>query len=239
MSPAQGGRGDRRPFVAIALVAMFVAGCGTAGTASPPGPSSATPPPSIPGASEGPSPAGSDEPTPSEEATPREQPTGSPAEPPSGSPSTAPSTSPPPTSTPGSAAACAGNADNRDWFAGLARAVAWDVYCPALPAGWFVVSGSYRLAGSGKMTITYKGPAGQRIEILEGAYCGTTAGCPPTAPDAGPAAFGNRDGHLVDAGGGSWVVVTGDGDLDWQATGIGMDGPTLAGYTAAFVKVGE
>ena len=52
----------------------------------------------------------------------------------------------------------------------------------------------------------------------------------------------HREGPaLLDLGNGSWLVVAAPpgGDASWQATGTGMDGPTLAGYTAAFVRVDQ
>jgi hypothetical protein len=136
------------------------------------------------------------------------------------------------------AAACSGSDDNRAFYAGVAGSVSWDVYCPVLPAGWYVDKGDFRLSNGGKLAISYKGPAGQRIEIREGYYCAGQSGCIPGPPDAGTASFGNRPARLVDAGGGAWLVVTEDGELAWEARGTGMDGPTLAGYTAAFALVG-
>jgi hypothetical protein len=117
--------------------------------------------------------------------------------------------------------------------------VTWQVYCAVLPTGWFVETGSFRLAGGGKLEISYKGPGGQRIEVREGTYCAGVDECIPPGPDAGTASFGDRPARLVDTGGGNWLVVAEGGDVNWEAKGLGMDGPTLAGYTAAFVPVGE
>jgi hypothetical protein len=35
------------------------------------------------------------------------------------------------------------------------------------------------------------------------------------------------------------AAVAEGGDVNWQATGSGMDGAVLAGFTAAFARVGE
>jgi hypothetical protein len=96
-----------------------------------------------------------------------------------------------PTGTPGSAAECAGNDENRDFYMAVAGAVDWTVYCPVLGSGWFVESGQYRLAGGGWMEIGYRGPGGARIALREGAPC-TAEGCIPTGDDLGTAAFSHR-----------------------------------------------
>jgi hypothetical protein len=183
-------------------------------------------------------PAASGEPVPTGEPTdvPTGMPTDQATEPPSAEPSLEPTDTPAPSA--GGAAACSGNDDNRAFFAAVAEAVTWDVYCAVLPAGWFVDAGEFRLAGGGKMTIAYKGPAGQRIEMREGTYCAGVDGCIPTGPDAGTASFGDRPARLVDVGGGAWLVVAEGGDVNWEAKGTGMDGAVLAGYTAAFARVG-
>lgn len=210
-------------------IAALVAACG--GTPTPPPTASGVPAgsgePSMPGASA--SPSGS------APAAPSVAPVGSPSPEESSTPLPAVSPSP----GPGSADACSGSAENRDFYAALASSVAWDVYCAALPQGWFVESGSYRLSNGGQLSITYKGPDGARIVVREGAYCAGQPDCVPAGTDAGPARFGDRDAKLLDMGGGSWlVVVTSTGvDMGWQAVGTGMDGATLATYTAAFARV--
>jgi len=235
---------DRRPRVAspwrlLALIgiAALVAACGGTSTAPPaagsvspsaasPAGSSAEPASEAPSA--GPGSAGS--------PAPSLEPGGSPSPDASGAPlpTVAPST------PPGSAGACSGTSENRDFYAALAASVTWEVYCPTLPTGWFVESGSYRLSNGGQLSITYRGPSGARIVVHEGGSCAGVPDCIPAGTDAGSARFGERDARLVDLGDGSWqVVVASPGvDVAWQAVGTGMDGPTLAGYTAAFARVG-
>jgi hypothetical protein len=225
---ARGTRGPRTGPATLALLvvlALVVVACGATGTGSP-----------APSAGSG-TPVASGEPASSEEPTggPTEQPTGEATAAPTDEPSLGPTETP--ASSAGGAAACSGNDENRAFYAAVAADVAWDVYCAVLPAGWFVDAGSFRLAGGGKLEIAYKGPGGQRIEMREGAFCAGDDTCIPAGPDAGTASFGDRPARLVDAGGGAWLVVAEGGDVDWEAKGIGMDGPTLAGYTAAFARV--
>jgi len=160
---------------------------------------------------------------------------------PTATPTEEPTARPTPTQTPGGADACTGNAENRAFYEAVAAQVAWAVFCPVLPSGWFVDTGNFRLAAGGKLEISYKGPGGRRLEIREGAYCAGQVDCPPGGTDAGPASFGYLPGRLLD-GGGTWLVVVEDGEdagINWEARGRGMDGPTLAGLTADFALVGR
>lgn len=226
MIPTSGTRRARTgPVALFALVvlALLVAACGSTGSPSPtPSAGSASP-----GSSS----------TPGSTGGPTEQPTGEATEPPTGSPSGAPTDTPAPSA--GAGDACSGNDENRAFYEAVAGDVTWDVYCAVLPAGWFVDAGSFRLAGGGKLEISYKGPGGQRIEMRQGTYCAGVEGCIPTGPDAGPASYGGRPARLVDTGGGTWLVVVEGGDANWEAKGLGMDGPTLASHSAAFALVGE
>ncbi len=232
---------DRRPravpplrLLALIGIAALVAACGgtstqslvVAGSPSPSDVSSAAP--ATEAASAGPGSDGS--------PAPSMEPGGSPS--PDSSGALPPTTGPSP--VPGSADACSGTAENRDFYAALAASVTWNVYCATLPAGWFVESGSYRLSNGGQLSITYRGSGSARIVVREGGYCAGVPDCIPTGTDSGSARFGDQDARLLDPGDGSWVVVVAStgGDVAWQATGTGMDGPTLAGYTAAFARVG-
>jgi len=221
-----------------ALVVALVAACGETPTPSPvtagspsaaPSASVASSAPSTPAPSAGASGAAS--------PTPSAGPDGSAS--PQGNETPLPTVSPLP--LPGSADACSGTAENRDFYAALAASVAWDVYCPVLPPGWFVDSGSYRLSNGGQLSITYRGPDGARIVVREGNYCAGLPDCIPTGPDAGTASFGDRDARLLDLGNGSWLVVVAPAGeaVGWQATGSGMDGSALVGYTAVFARVDQ
>ncbi len=229
MIPAIDARAAGRALAALAVAALLVAACGGTTAPTPSSPGTPTPGTSAPVPTEAPTAPAASEPVPTD------APTGAPTDEPSAEPSESPAV----TTSPGSAAACTGSADNRAFYAGVADAVAWDVYCPVLPAGWFVETGDFWLSGGGRMQISYKGPGGQRIALRQGYYCAGATGCIPAGPDAGTASYGGRPARLVDVGGGAWLVVAEGGDLNWEATGTGMDGATLAGFTAAFARVGE
>lgn len=227
--------GGATRLVAMLGIAVLVGGCGATSTAPPSagGSPAASVAPSAPGPSASESDAAS--------AAPSVGPDGSSSPVGSATPFASASLSP----RPGTADACTGTPENRDFYAALAAAVAWDVYCAVLPSGWFVDSGpnsgSYRLANGGQLSITYRGPGGARIVIREGSYCAGLPDCPPSGTDAGAARFGDRDARLLDIGNGSWlvVVVPTGADVDWQAVGTGMDGAALGAYTAAFARVDQ
>jgi hypothetical protein len=120
----------------------------------------------------------------------------------------------------------------------VAADVAWDVYCPVLPAGWFVDAGTFRLAGGGLLEIDYKGPAGARLEIRQGAYCRGDDDCIPRGPDAGTASFGDRPARLVDLGDGRWLVVAEGGDVSWEVRSNGLERDVAVALAAAFARVG-
>ena len=154
-------------------------------------------------------------------------------------PTRTPDPTPRPSRTAGPAAACTGSAENRAFYASVAEDVAWDVYCPVLPAGWFVNAGNFRLAGGGRLEIDYKGPGGARLEIRQGAYCRGDDDCIPAGPDAGTASFGDRPARLVDVGDGRWLVVAEGGDLNWEVRSSGLARDVAAALAAAFARVGR
>ena len=218
--------GALRPPRAFALlaVAVLLAACGASPTPSrSPSSPAETGAPSSPAASDVPSETPPDAPLPTDEP----------------SASSSPGETPGVTAPPGAADACTGSDKNRAFYAAVAQAVDWDVYCPVLPSGWFVDAGTFRLAGGGRMEIAYRGPGGTRLEIREGAYCAGETDCIPSAPETGPASFGDRAGRLLDLGDGRSMVVAEGDDVDWEARETGLDASTLAGMTAALVRVGE
>jgi hypothetical protein len=229
MTRPRPGRATR--LVATLGIAVLVAACGATSTA-PPSPGGSPVASGAPSAS-GPAASGSD----AASAAPSVGPDGSSS--PAGS--ATPFASAGPSPRPGTADACSGSAENRDFYSALATSVAWDVYCATLPTGWFVESGSYRLSNGGQLSITYKGPDGARLVVREGGYCVGHPDCVPTGTDAGAARFGDRDARLLDIGNGSWlvVVVPAGADVDWQAVGTGMDGAALGAFTAAFARVDQ
>ncbi len=206
---------------------LFVVACGDAAepTARPTSTEGAGSSPTAETPSEAPTevPVPSDEPVPTETPIPSEDVA-------SASPSSSDGT--------GSGGACTGTDENREFYAAVAAAVDWPVFCPVLPAGWFVEAGSYRLAGGGWMKITYRGPSGARLEIDEGYFCSDADGCVPDGPDAGPAAFGSLDGTLVMGSDGRNAVVVDRGSSpSWLAVGSGLDVEVFTELVADFTPV--
>jgi hypothetical protein len=190
-----------RRLLALAALALVVAAACGDGTAATPS-SEATdggPTPTAPSTAPGTDAPASSEPS----AVPSDAPA-------SEAPSDAPA-SEEPTATPDPAAAqCTGTDANRDFFASVASAVSWSVYCPVLPAGWFVEGGQYRLAGGGWLEIAYEGPEGESLALRQGAPC-ETADCVPSGTDLGPADYGDLAGTLLDLGNGRYAVVVDPG----------------------------
>lgn len=137
-----------------------------------------------------------------------------------------------PTATPpgdgiGSAAVCSGSDENRDFFASMAAAVDWTVYCPVLDGGWFVDDGRYRLAGGGWLEISYDGPGEARLILRQGAFCNTTDGCLGTGRDTGSAAFGPETGVMIARDDGSLAVAVANGEpISWLLVVNGLDEST-------------
>ena len=178
------------------------------------------------------------EPATPEPATAEPSPPGPASAAPSDAPSVPPSVDPLASPATGSAAACAGNDDNRKFFASIAAAVEWPVYCPVLPAGWFVDSGRFRLAGGGWLEIAYRGPSGARLELREGAFCDDPDGCVPGGTEAGDAAFGGLTGTFIVADDGHLVVVVDRAvKPSWVVIGSGLDRAAFLTFVGAFALV--
>jgi hypothetical protein len=137
------------------------------------------------------------------------------------------------------AASCSGSDENRDFFASMAAAVDWPVYCPVLADGWFVQEGQYRLADGGRLEIVYVGPQRAQITLDEGAFCTIQGGCVPPGQDVGAAPFGDRDGTLVALDDGSWAIaVDREATLSWLLVVTGLDEASSRAIAANLVVVG-
>jgi len=141
---------------------------------------------------------------------------------------------------PGSAAACSGSDENRDFFASMAAAVDWTVYCPVLPDGWFVDDGRYRLAGGGWMRISYDGPGDATILLQQGAFCAESGGCVPSGREVGETAFGDRTGVLVAGDDGSWSTVVDRGATrSWLLIVSGLDEAAARTIAAELLAIAD
>ncbi|MCI0582155.1 MAG: hypothetical protein L0227_04530 [Chloroflexi bacterium] len=208
--------------VAILAMATLVAAC--IGGESP------TPEPSGPGTS----------PTGSAVATGSDAPTDPPSASPgptataSGTPAPQPSD---PLGTP--AAGCSGSEENRAFFEQASVSMAWPVYCAALPDGWFLETGSFRLASGGYLEVTYRGPGDVRLLIVEGNVCegSDVETCAPRDAVVGPAAFGDREGELGRLGNSLVLDVDRGATPTWRATGLGLSEDAFRGLGAALIQV--
>jgi len=134
--------------------------------------------------------------------------------------------------------ACTGNDGNRTFYGEAAANLDWPVYCPALPARWFVTTGSYSGIGVGRLEISYKGPSGATLSLQQGAFCSDADGCVGTGTDSGDAAFGDQTGTLIvlDDGGYALVVARG-ASPGWLAIGKGLDEATFLAFAADFIRL--
>jgi hypothetical protein len=170
--------------------------------------------------------------TPTLEPAPAATPTAEPVQP---TPEpTADSTAAPPAVNDG----CTGTDENRAFYAAVAAAVDWSVYCPSLPRGWFVQSGQYRLADGGRLEITYHGPDGSGLMLQEGAFC-MAGDCAPPGEDRGETAFGDRSGTLVRTADGFAVIVDGGQRPSWLLLVNGQTEEETRRIAADLVRVGS
>jgi hypothetical protein len=203
------------PILLVTLLAVLLAACGSSTASDQPTTSEAPSTDGVPTetATTDPSTAG---PTADQSAT--EEPTA--PEPTESAATTAPAD--PSTGTGG--AACSGSDENRDFFASMAAAVDWTVYCPVVPDGWFVRDGQYRLANGGWMDITYDGPGDAGLGLRQGALGDAAGGCFPPGPQVADAAFGDQTGVLIDVSTGGWAVVVDRGEpICWVIVVAGLD----------------
>jgi hypothetical protein len=209
----------------VFLAAAVAAACGSSGPTASPAATDA--PPSLAPATLEPAPESetpSDPLEPTDELLPSDEPE--------------PSDDPEPTDEPatGSVDACTGTDENRDFYEAVASAVGWPVYCPSLPRGWNVESGQYRLAGGGRMEISYRGPSEAGLRLHEGAFC-EGDGCVPSGEEVGAAAFGDRDGTLYAVDGG-WAIAVDPGEaISWLIVVTGVSESQAREFAADLVRL--
>ena len=217
----------------LALVALLAACAGTSTTTQPssetPAVTSSAPSvaPATPAESVAP-------PSPADSAAPS-----APAEESVAPPSEAAASDSPPAGG-GAAAACSGTDNNRDFYADAASALSFAVYCPVLPRGWFVQQGDYQLKGGGQLHITYKGPAGASLELIERGPCGEGDDCIPSGTEEGERSFGDMPATLVALDdGGLMIAAENVTDGRWWIIGHGVDEVTLTQLASDLVLVGR
>ncbi|MFI5200285.1 MAG: hypothetical protein ACHQXL_07925, partial [Candidatus Limnocylindrales bacterium] len=107
-----------------------------------------------------------------------------------------------------------------------------------LPAGWSLVSGTYRLAGGGHITIQFRRRSDNAtFELDEGSFCADDSGCVPAGSAAGSGPFGDLTGELVQTSSGYAVVVARGEKPSWLAVGGGLDQATFTALTGALHAV--
>jgi hypothetical protein len=203
---------------------LLLAACGAGPTSGP----ADTARPGTSAAATG-TPAGSDGPT----ATPDASPTVPPG--PGGSP-----TATVPGSTPGAgSSACSGSDANREFFRQAAASMSWPVYCAALPDGWILETGAYRLRDGGRLEVTYRGPGDAHLSIVEGNVCAgaDVEACAPRDAVIGPAPFGDLEGELGRLANGLALDVDRGANPSWRATGVGISEDDFRALGAALTLV--
>jgi len=145
-----------------------------------------------------------------------------------------------PSSQPGSPSdSCSESDANRVFFRQAAASMAWSVYCAALGDGWFVDAGSFRLANGGRLEITYRGPDGAQLALVEGNVCEgeDVETCAPRDAVIAPATFGDRDGTLGRLANGLVLDVDRGANPSWRATGLGLTEEAFRAICAGLIAV--
>lgn len=133
-----------------------------------------------------------------------------------------------------SASVCSGAKDTPDFYEAFAGSVSFPVYCAVLPAGWSLVSGQYRLANGGHITISFRRKADSAtFELDEGSFCSDSTGCVPAGTASGSGPFGDLSGNLVQTTGGFALVVAKGEKPSWLAIGNGLDQAAFLALTGA------
>lgn len=205
---------------------------GAATSASPSGSGS-------PAVSPSPSPSSSGapgaSPTPAVSPSPAASPTPEPS--PSVAPSASSSASPTPAASGDAASACSGT-DDTDFFRGAAAGLAFDVYCAALPARWYLEHAEWRGTSGGRFEAIYRGPGGASLHLRQGAFCGNDPACIPSGSDLGSATYGDRPASMRDTGEG-YAIVAGEGTaVVYLAESTGIDEPTMRALVSALINLG-
>ncbi len=141
---------------------------------------------------------------------------------------------------------CTGNADNQSWYVTAANGLPFDVYCPVLPASWYVDAGGGEWRGGTDqwLQISYKGPGGAKISLQEGAFCtGGLSLCSSHDSVVGPASFGDLPGTLDALGPtatfGYAIYIEPGTRKGYTITGTGMSQDAFTAIAAGLIKVAK
>jgi hypothetical protein len=218
------------------FLALLVGACGTTTPTAPTTKSSAPPPAGATTAAPTPSsaaatPSGSSEPSAGASATSEATPQASTETSPGASGS-------------GAGNSCAGSSDNQSWYTTAADGLPFDVYCPVLPATWFVDKGggTWRGGTDQWLQIAYTGLGGAKILVQEGAFCtGGLSLCSPHDTVLGTASFGSLPGSLDALGpapsDGYAIYIDPGTRKGYTITGTGMSQDAFVAIAAALAKV--
>jgi hypothetical protein len=157
---------------------------------------------------------------------------------PSASPGASPMPSPTPTAAP--ASACSGTAANKAFWGQAAAALSWPVYCPILPSGWVVKSGSFEGSPPGSLQVTLEGPDGATLKLDEGAFCTAgAASCAPHTAEIEAASFGGLAGTLDTTLAGFAVYVNPGTTPAYAISGTGLSQDEFVAIAASMVRVAK
>ena len=138
---------------------------------------------------------------------------------------------------------CAGGSDP-SFFVTATNGLPFDVYCPVLPATWFVDAGGGEWRGGNDqwLQISYKGPSGAKISLQEGAFCtGGLSLCSSHDSVIGPASFGDLQGTLDALGPtpsfGYAIYIDPGTRKGYTITGVGLTQDAFKAIAAALLKV--
>ena len=216
----------------LAAGVLVLAGCGLGSVSTAPSDTAA--PSNAPGSAPAASPSAgptTDSPTPAPSESIGPTPTDSTG--PSSGPTPSDSAQPSPSAS-SPASVCSGAKDTPDFYLAFAGSVNFPVYCAVLPAGWSLVSGTYRLANGGHITISFRRKADSAtFQLDEGSFCADNSGCVPSGTAAGTGSFGDLTGNLVQTSTGFALVVAKGEKPSWLATANGLDQATFLALAAA------
>jgi hypothetical protein len=146
----------------------------------------------------------------------------------------------------GAGNSCAGSADNQSWYVTAANGLPFDVYCPVLPATWYVDTagggGSWRGGTDQWLQISYRGPGGAKLSLQEGAFCtGGLSLCSSHDSVIGSASFGGLSGSLDALGptpaDGYAIYIDPGTRKGYTITGTGLSPDAFKAIVAGVVKV--